>query len=112
MRDSWWPTALQKSSSAWPFFPLTFVVIGVMRAGLAAFDATWVFVGLAVLLAGHGVLRGRAKRVQGLPLQSLAVVGVADHHRVNKVVTRSMAELCGVLDTLLALSILIATLRQ
>jgi hypothetical protein len=40
------------------------------------------------------------------------MVVVADHHRVNKVVTRSMAELCGVIDTLLALSILIATLRQ
>jgi hypothetical protein len=33
------------------------------------------------------------------------------HHRVNKVVTRSLAEFCFVLDTLLALAIVIVTVR-
>jgi hypothetical protein len=33
------------------------------------------------------------------------------HHRINKVVVRSMAEFCCVLDTLLAIAIVVAVAR-
>jgi hypothetical protein len=42
----------------------------------------------------------------------LAVTNFGYHHRVNKVVTRSMAEFCCVLDTLLAVVITVAALRS
>jgi hypothetical protein len=137
--------ALRKPRSAWPLFLGTFVVISATRIaarfGVAAFDATWVFLGLAVVFVGYGLLTGAARPAYGLPLQSVAmlVVGAAAvialmvnedvgaclvaagllghaawdvyHHRANKVVVRSMAEFCGVLDTLLAVAIVVATVR-
>ncbi len=112
------------------------------RLGAGGFDATWVFLSAASAFLVYGLVRGATRPVGGLPLQSAAmvVVGVAAvlasvaggdlgaylvasgllghaawdlyHHRVNRVVTRSMAEFCGVLDTLLALSIVVATMRS
>lgn len=134
--------ALRKPSAAWPLFFGTFLVITATRIGLATFDATWVFMGLAVLLAGYGWLRGAAHPIDGLPLQAMAMIGFGTaaamalvvngdagallvaagllghaawdvyHHRVNKVVVRSMAEFCCVLDTLLAVAIVMAVLRR
>lgn len=133
--------ALQRPSAAWPLFFGTFVVITAGRIGTANFDATWVFLGLAVLFAGYGLLHGAARPIDGLPLQAIAMVGVGTaaaialivnedvgaylvaagllghaawdvyHHRANKVVARSMAEFCGVLDTLLAVAIVVAVVR-
>ena len=100
-----------------------------------------VFLGIAVLFVGYGLLRGAARPVDGLPLQTIAMVGFgataalalivdgdvgaflvaagllghaawdAVHHRANKVVARSMAEFCCVLDTLLAVAVVVAALR-
>ncbi len=133
--------ALRKPPAAWPLFFGSFVVIAATRVGIATFDATAVFLGLAVLLIGYGVLQGAARPFGGLPLQAIAMGGVgmaagialrvgADagaylvaagllghaawdvyHHRVNKVVVRSMAEFCCVLDTLLAIAIVVAAAR-
>ena len=94
-----------------------------------------------MLLAAYGVARGALRPAEGLPRQALAmlVVGAAAavtvlaggalggylvaaglladaawdvyHHRVNRVVVRSMAEFCFVLDTLLAVAVIVATLR-
>ena len=133
--------ALQKPSTAWPVFLGTVVVITAASSGKAAFDATWALLGVAGLFVVYGVLRGAARPTSGLPLQTVAMVGVGltaaialmvggdvgaylvaagllghaawdvYHHRVNKVVTRSLAEFCFVLDTLLAVAIVIATVR-
>jgi hypothetical protein len=129
--------ALNRPAAAWPLFLLTFVAITATKVGFVAFDVTWVFLGLAAAFACYGLLRGAVRPLNRLPLQAIAmaVVGtaaasatVADadlvaagllghaawdahHHRANEVVVRSMAEFCFVLDTLLAIAIVIATVR-
>jgi hypothetical protein len=133
--------ALRKPAAAWPLFFLTFVVITAARIGVANFDATWVFLGLAAVFVAYGLLRGAARPIDGLPLQTIAMAAVgttaaialianADvgaylvaagllghagwdvyHHRANKVVPRSMAEFCCVLDTLLAAVVVVAAVR-
>ncbi|MGH8168845.1 MAG: hypothetical protein ACREQ1_16515, partial [Woeseiaceae bacterium] len=133
--------ALQRPASAWPAFFVSVVVITVAKLGLTGFDATWALLVLAALSVGYGVLRGATRSPGGLPLQTIAmiafgaiavtalfvneVVGAylvaagllahavwdAYHHLTNKVVVRSMAEFCFVLDTVLALAIVVATLQ-
>lgn len=133
---------LCKPSAAWPLFFGTFVVITAGKIGILTFDATWIFLGLAALFAAYGFLRGVAHPIGGLPLQAIAmaafgtvaaialiVSGTAGaylvaagllahaswdvyHHWRNKVVVRSMAEFCCVLDTLLAVAIVIAAVRE
>ena len=133
--------AWRKPSSAWPLFLGTFIAIAATKVGLIPIDATWVFLGVAALFVGYGLLRGAALPTEGLPLQAIAMAGFGTaaaialivggdvgaylvaagllghaawdvyHHRVNKVVVRSMAEFCFVLDTLVAVAIVIAALR-
>lgn len=133
--------ALQKPSSAWPVFFVSVVVITAVKFGLIGFDATWVLLGLAGLFVCWGLLRGATRPTGGLPVQTIAMIAfgaaaaiaVVDagavgayivaagllahaawdvyHHRANKVVVRSMAEFCFVLDTLLAVVIIIVTVR-
>jgi hypothetical protein len=133
--------ALRKPAAAWPLFVGTFVVITADRVGMSGADATWILIGLAVPLAAYGLIRGAARPAEGLPLQAIAmaVVGAmaaaalvrggdagaylvaagllghaawdVHHHRRNRVVVRSMAEFCGVLDTLLAVAIVVAAAR-
>jgi hypothetical protein len=121
--------------------PRAFVVITAIKIGAATFDATWVFLGLAALFVGYGLLHGAAHPIDGLPLQAITMVGFGTvaaiafivngdvgaylvaagllghaawdvyHHWVNKVVVRSMAEFCCALDTLLAVAIVIAAVR-
>ena len=134
--------ALQKPSAAWPVFFVTVVVIAAAKVGLIDFDATWVLLGLAGLFVGYGLLRGATHPTGGLPLQTIAMVVFGAtaaialfvneiigafvvaagllahaswdvyHHWTNKVVVRSMAEFCVVLDTLLAVAIVIVTVRR
>ena len=117
------------------------VVITAAKTRLIGFDATWALLALAAFLSGYGLLRGATHPAGGLPLQSIAMAGFgaaaaialyanevagaylvaagllghaawdAYHHRANKVVVRSMAEFCFVLDTLLAVAIVTATVR-
>jgi Na+/phosphate symporter len=128
-------------SAAWPAFFVTVVVITAGRIGVINIDPTWVLIGLAGLLLGYGLLRGATRPMEGLPLQAIAMLafGAAAalalylnevfgaylvaagllahaawdlyHHWANKVVVRSMAEFCFVLDTILAVAIVVATLR-
>ncbi|MCC3763347.1 hypothetical protein K3N28_09710 [Glycomyces sp. TRM65418] len=102
---------------------------------------TWAVIGLAALLAVYGLLRGAARPAEGLPLQTLGMVafgGIAAlvlyvgedlgsylvaagllghaawdvyHHRKDIVVSRSLAEFCFVLDTLVAVVIIVVALR-
>lgn len=131
--------ALRKQAAAWPMFFATVVVITVARLLDARLDATWVILGGGVVLAGYGLLRGAIRPTYGLPLQSVALLafGAAaaaalyvnpdlggylvaagllahaawdvHHHRTNRVVARSLAEFCLVLDTALALVIVLVT---
>lgn len=134
--------ALQKHSTAWPIFFVSVVIITVAKLGLVGFDPTWALLGLAVLFIGYGVLRGATSPTGGMPLQAIAMIGfgavaavasIVDgnvgaylvaaglfahaawdvyHHWANKVVARSLAEFCFVLDTLLAIGIVIVTIRS
>ena len=131
--------ALRRPVAAWPLFFATIVVITAVRLADDRLEPTWVVLGGAVALGGYGLLRGAARPGYGLPLQTLAlasfggVLGAAllvdpefgaylvaagllghaawdlYHHRVNRVVTRSFAEFCLVLDTALAGAIVIVT---
>ena len=134
--------ALQKPSAAWPLFFLTVVVITASRLGWINVEATWILLGLALLLAVYGAVRRATRPLGGLPLQTIAMVVVGAmaggalvvnenvgaylvaagllghaawdlyHHRARKVVTRSLAEFCLVLDLLLAVAIVIVTVRN
>jgi cytochrome b561 len=116
-------------------------VLLVAKLSAAADAPTWVLLGLAVLFLIYGLLRGAARPPDGLPLQAIAMAAFGAiaaiavlvnhsvgaylvaaglfghaawdvyHHRINKVVVRSMAEFCFVLDTLLAVIIVIVTVR-
>ena len=96
---------------------------------------------VADFLVVYGVVRGAARPAGGLPLQTIAMIGFGAtaaitlivggevgaylvaagllghaawdvwHHRANRVVVRSLAEFCFVLDTLLAAAIAIVAVR-
>ncbi|MDA1359556.1 hypothetical protein O1R50_07980 [Glycomyces luteolus] len=102
----------------------------------------WIMIGLAVPLAAYGLFRGAARPAEGLPLQSLAMVVVGAvavavllvggdlglylvaagllahaawdvwHHRTERVVSRSLAEFCVVLDTLVAVAMVVVALQN
>lgn len=133
--------ALKKPATAWPLFWGAVAVIIATEQLVADSAPTWVLLGLAGLLLGYGLLHGAARPAHGLPLQTIAMIGfglvaaitlivggdlgaylVAAgllghaawdvwHHRANKVVVRSLAEFCFVLDTLLAAAIAIVAVR-
>jgi hypothetical protein len=133
--------ALRKPSTAWPVFFVSVIIITASRRGWIGVDATWVLLGLAGLFVGYGLVRRATQPPGGLPLQTIAMaifgavaavaLNVSEatgaylvaaglfahaawdayHHWNNKVVARSMAEFCFVLDTLLAITIVFATAR-
>jgi hypothetical protein len=134
--------ALQRPAAAWPLFFATVVVITVARLADDRFEPTWVILASAVALLIYGLLRGAGHPGYGLPLQTVALLGFgaaaaaalmitselgaylvaagllghaawdAYHHRVNRVVVRSLAEFCLALDTALAVVIVIVTMRR
>lgn len=134
--------AVKRRGAAWPMFAVSFVAIGA--ADFTPWEdqfGTWALLGLAVLLALYGLLRGAARPAEGLPLQAIAMAlfgGIAAavlfiggdlgaylvaagllghaawdvyHHRRELVVSRSLAEFCFVLDTLVAIIIVVVTLQ-
>jgi hypothetical protein len=133
--------ALQKPATAWLVFFISVIIITVAKIWLTELHATWILLAVAAAFAMYGLLRGATRPTGGLPLQAVAMItfGAAAaiallvdeavgaylvaaglfahaawdvyHHRTNRVVVRSMAEFCFVLDTLLALAIVYATLR-
>ena len=134
--------ALQRPAAAWPLFFATVVVITVARLLDDRFNPTWVVLAGSVALLIYGLARGAVRPGYGLPLQALALAGFGTaaaaallvnpelgaylmaagllghaawdlyHHRTNRVVVRSMAEFCLVLDTALAVAIVIVTVLQ
>jgi len=133
--------ALKKPIAAWITFFASVVIITIAKLGVIDVDATWLLLGLAAVLLLVGLVYAGVRPASGLPLQTLAMAGFgavaaiallidaaagaylvaaglfahagwdAYHHRVNRVVGRSMAEFCFVLDVLLAAAIVIATVR-
>jgi hypothetical protein len=133
--------ALGRRGAAWPVFAVTFVVIGAARFMPREDAVTWVLLGLAVLAAAYGLLRGRARPFEGLPLQAIGMAAFGGaaalvllvggdfgaylvaagllghaawdlhHHRTGRVVARSMTEFCLVLDTLIAVAMVVVALR-
>jgi hypothetical protein len=113
----------------------TAVVITVARLLDDRVEPTWVILAGAVALLGYGLRREAGRPGHGLPLQTAGLVGFGAaaaaalmltaafgawlvaagllghaawdvyHHRVNRVVVRSLAEFCLVLDTALAVAI-------
>jgi hypothetical protein len=134
--------ALRKPSIAWPVFFVSVLVITAAKIGWVGIDATWLLLALAGLFFGYGLLRGATQRSGDLMRQTIAMAGLgsvaavalyvnevasaylvaagllahaawdAYHHWANKVVARSLAEFCFVLDTLLAAAILVVTLSD
>jgi hypothetical protein len=133
--------ALRKPAAAWPMFFATFLVITAVNVVPGLPDAAWILLGAAVLFLVYGLLRGAVRPASGLPYQAvaMAVFGAAAaaaltvggdvgaylvaagllghaawdvyHYRVDRVVRRSLAEFCFVLDTLLAVAIVVLALR-
>jgi hypothetical protein len=125
-------SALQRRGASWPVFWLVFVVIGVSKV-VGGPDSTWVLLGVAAVFAVYGAVRN----AQGLPRQALAMAvfgGAAAatvlvggdfgaylvaaallahsgwdayHLRTGKVVSRSMAEFCFVLDAVVAIAMIV-----
>lgn len=130
--------ALEKPAAAWPLFLGSVVVITVAR--FAGFDATSAVLGCGVALGLYGLLRGVVRPGFGLPLQTVALLGYGaaaavalfvnpdlgaylvavgllghagwdlHHYRTGRVVTRSLAEFCLLLDATLAVLIVIVTI--
>lgn len=131
----------QKRVVSWIAFLVTVVVITVSKLGVVGVDATWILLGAAALCAVYGAVRASGQSIREMRRQSIAmlVFGLAaaialnvaetfgaylvaagllahaawdvHYHRANKVVSRSLAEFCFVLDALLALAIVVATVR-
>jgi EmrB/QacA subfamily drug resistance transporter len=132
--------ALRRPSAAWPLFFATGAVIAVARLLGDRLEPTWVILAGSAGLLVYGLLRGAARPGYGLPLQTVALLGFGAaaggalvvnpelgaylvaagllghaawdvyHHRTNRVVVRSLAEFCLVLDTALAVAIVIVTM--
>jgi hypothetical protein len=130
--------ALERPNAAWPLFFGSVVVITVGR--FVGFDATLPILGVGVALGLYGLLRGVVRPGYGLPLQTVALLGFGvvcavalfvdtdlgaylvaagllghsawdlHHHRTNRVVVRSLAEFCLLLDLSLAVLITIVTI--
>jgi hypothetical protein len=134
--------ALRRPAAAWPLFFATAAVITAARLADDRFEPTWAILTGAVGLLLYGLLGGAGHPGYGLPLQTVALLGFGVaagaalmidpelgaylvaagllghaawdlyHHRVNRVVVRSLAEFCLALDTTLAVVIVIVTMRQ
>ena len=133
--------ALGRRMAAWPLFLVSFglITIGFVVPG---FDPSLWMLGTVAILVVYGLVQGGLRTPWGIPLQAAAMIVLAAvaitaanlvapwaglvvstalfghaawdiyHHRVDRVVARSMAEFCGVLDTLLALVVLVVTFTR
>jgi hypothetical protein len=131
--------ALGKPAAAWPLFFGTFVLILVTQLVDSEFDPTWVMLGMGAVLLTYGLVRGALQPRYALPLQTLAmalfgavgVIGILidpviggylvalgllghaawdmHHFRTKRVVSRSLAEFCLVLDATLGIAIIALT---
>jgi hypothetical protein len=131
--------ALQTRAAAWPLFFGSVVVITVAKFLDDPFHGTLVVLGCGAALGIYGLLRGIVRPAYALPLQSIALLGFGAaaaiavfvdtdlgaylvaagllghsvwdlyHYRTNRVVARSLAEFCLLLDAALAVVIVFVT---
>lgn len=131
-----WPTAASKRGAAWPAFGVTFVLISLGNV-LEGFDSVPRMVAAAAVLLVIGAATQGWRPVWSLPAQAAAMVlfgavavialrvnpnlgGVlvslgllahaawdVYHHRTGRVVSRSLAEFCAVLDVVLGVGLLV-----
>ena len=131
--------ALQKPAAAWPLLFVSVVVITVAKLLDDPFDGTLIVLGGGAALMIYGLLSRATRPGHGLPQQSIALLGFGGaaaaamfvntdlgsylvaagllvhsgwdlfHYRANRVVVRSLAEFCLVLDAALALLIVFLT---
>lgn len=129
--------AVRRESAAWPIFGATFVLIAI--GNVAGIGTTPFLLGIAGLTAVAGLAYAGIRPPRAMPLQLLGMAvagGLAalaitvaptagaylvaggllghaawdvHHHRAGRVVTRSLAEFCLVIDTLLAVAIVALT---
>jgi hypothetical protein len=122
------------------FVSVIVITVGLRLSGLDPAWSSWAMLAIVAVLAGYGLTRGALRPRWGVPLQAVAMVGFAAiaiaalqidamwpgllvgagllahtawdiyHHRTRRVVARSMALFCAVLDTLLAVFVLAITL--
>lgn len=127
--------AVGRRSAAWPMFGVTFVLIGAGRF-VPGVDPVTLMLAAGLLLAVAGFVLGRGRPGHGLPLQLAALLAIGAiaylastvspqvaavivavgllahagwdvwHHRTGRVVSRSLAEFCMVLDALLGILVL------
>ncbi|PZG07646.1 hypothetical protein C1I95_30810 [Micromonospora craterilacus] len=133
--------ATGRPGAAWPAFGVTFVLVGLGLAPTGFDPVPWLCVA-ALGIAIFGFVRAGWRPAWSLPLQSAAMLALgaaallalkADHvtggvivsvalfghaawdvwhHRTGRVVVRSLAEFCGVLDVLLGVGVLVVTLTM
>jgi hypothetical protein len=134
--------ALQRPAAAWPLFLASVVLITVAKLLGDPFDGTLVVLGCGLALMLYGLLRGVVRPGHGLPLQTVALLGFGavaagallvdvdlgaylvaagllghsawdlHHFRAHRVVARSLAEFCLLLDATLALLIVFVTVSS
>jgi hypothetical protein len=122
------------------FVSVIVITIGFRIPGLDPSWSSWVLIGIATVIGAYGLIRGALRPSWGVPLQAAAMAVFAAaaiaavhvdtlwagllvsagllahtawdvyHHRAQRVVARSMASFCAVLDTLLAVVVLVLTL--
>lgn len=133
---------LQRPRAAWPLFFLTVLVITASKLGWVKLDSTWFLLAVAGALFSYGLLRtlrgpGGDLRAQAVGMAAFGAVAAlalmvnevagallvaiglfahagwdAYHHWTEKVVTRSLAEFCFVLDATLGAVIVFVTVRS
>jgi hypothetical protein len=129
--------ALERRRAAWVVFLAGFGVLSAGRLLDSSLGASIVFLVTALVFLVLGVVRGQLRKPSGLPLQTIAMLGFsaiallalyatptlgrylvaaalighaawdAVHFRLNRVVARSYAEFCAVVDLLLGAAILL-----
>jgi hypothetical protein len=133
---------LQRPRAAWPLFFLTVLVITASKLGWVKLDSTWLLFAMAGAFLSYGLLRTLRRPSGDLSAQAigmaafgavaalalmvnevagafLVAIGLfahagwdAYHHWTEKVVTRSLAEFCFVLDATLGALIVFVTVRS
>jgi hypothetical protein len=134
--------ALQRRAAAWPLFFASAVVITVAKILDDPYHGTLVVLACGAALGAYGLVRGVVRPAHALPLQSIGLLGFGGvaavalfvdtdlgaylvaaallahagwdlyHYRANRIVVRSLAEFCLLLDAAVAVLIVVVTVTS